>query len=83
MEPSPPGALSKIGAKAGAFINTIMNSSPSHIARLCSSEMRASADRLETVCEEVSCGCDAHVCGVCREIIEKERQNSEKMEAFV
>ena len=83
MEPTPPGALSKIGARAGAFINTVMNSGTSHIARLCVSEARASAQRLERACEELSHRCDARVIGICRTVIEKERQNSEKMEVFI
>ena len=83
IEPSPAGALSKIGARAGAFINTIMNTKTSKIARLCRGESRLSAQRLENICEVVSPRCDARVVGVCREIIEKERQNCERMEAFI
>ncbi|MBE6587375.1 MAG: hypothetical protein E7647_03055 [Ruminococcaceae bacterium] len=83
VEPSEPSALSKIGARAGAFINTVMNSSTSRVAKVCALEMRSSADRLESTCNEVSQSCDAHVVSICRKIIEKERQNSEKMEAFL
>ena len=83
MEPSPAGSLSKIGARAGAFINTIMNTGTAKIARLCRGESRLSAQRLEHICEEISPRCDARVVGVCRELIERERQNCERMEAFL
>ena len=83
MEPFPPGVLSKIGARAGAFINTVMSAGTSKIARLCRGESRQSAQRLEHICEALSTKCDARVVGVCREIIEKERQNCERMEAFI
>lgn len=83
MEPTPPGTLSKIGARAGAFINTVMNSGTSHIARLCIKESRWAAQRLERAFNALSHRCDARVAGVCREIIEKERQSCERMEAFI
>ncbi len=83
IEPLPPGFLTKIGAKAGVSINTVIDTAPSRIAQMYISKTKNSIKRLERMREEVTGRCDAQVLGICENIIEKERINSMKMEAFL
>jgi len=83
IEPTSPGILTKIGARAGIIANTLIDPSPSHIARLCMGEAEEGARRLERDMQSSSDTCDARMLGYCQRVIEKKRQNAERMEAFL
>ncbi|MBQ2729995.1 MAG: hypothetical protein IJF69_04395 [Clostridia bacterium] len=83
IEPEPPGFLSKIGARAGMALNTVTDARPSRIAEIYMARTGNTVRRLEQMRDEVMGRCDAKVLSLCGEIIDKERLNSAKMEAFL
>lgn len=83
IEPSPPGFLSKIGAAAGMGLGTLMDRSEKNIARLCTASSENSIKRLSTMCEDVGKLCDGEMTRLCTDIMEKERKNCERMEAYL
>lgn len=83
FEPKEPGFLSKMGAAAGVSFNTVIESSPSRIARVYIGKTQSSIKRLERLRDEAGGVCDSAALSVCRSIIEKERLNTQKMEAYL
>lgn len=82
IEPAAPSFLSKIGARAGVCANTVIDSTPKNVARLCAGTARGSLARLERMRDEVP-DCDCAVMCICEDIIAREKINCQKMEAYL
>lgn len=75
--------MKKAMAKSGIIINTMLDSSDGHIAEMIEKGTRTGVDTLEEqYCRLSKEGCDSSVAGLCREIINYERREADKIKDF-
>ncbi len=83
VKPKELSAMKKAMAKSGIMMNTMFDSSDRHIAEMIEKGTRLGVDELENqLLSLADSGCDFAVAGLCREIINYERREADKMKDF-
>lgn len=81
-EPKEPSAAAKLGAKAGIAVNTLTDSTPSHIAEMFIKGSEMGITKLEDA-RRSTADCSEGTIRLCDDIIENERRDRQKMEKFL
>ena len=81
-EPKEPSAAAKLGAKAGIAVNTLTDSTPSHIAEMFIKGSEMGITKLEDA-RRGTVDCGESTIRLCDDIIENERRDRQKMEKFL
>ena len=81
-EPKEPGTAAKLGAKAGIAVNTLTDSTPSHIAEMFIKGSKMGITKLEDA-RRSTADCGESTIRLCDDIIENERRDRQKMEKFL
>lgn len=81
-EPKEPSAAAKLGAKAGIAVNTLTDSTPSHIAEMFIKGSKMGITKLEDA-RRSTVDCGESTIRLCDDIIENERRDRQKMEKFL
>lgn len=81
-EPKEPSAAAKLGAKAGIAVNTLTDSTPSHIAEMFIKGFEMGITKLEDA-RRSTVDCGESTIRLCDDIIENERRDRQKMEKFL
>lgn len=81
-EPQEPSAAAKLGAKAGIAVNTLTDSTPSHIAEMFIKGSEMGITKLEDA-RRNTVDCGESTIRLCDDIIENERCDRQKMEKFL
>lgn len=74
----------KLGAKMGIAMNTLVDSTSSHIAEMLIQGNHMGADQLEEQvikCEKA--GCDSDVCSFGRRVVAYERSEAERLQSYL
>lgn len=82
-EPKEPGMGAKMGAKMGIAANTLIDSTPSHVAEMFIKGSEMGIQKLEKTRSELAGQCEGKVVSLCNEIIANERRDNKKMEEFL
>ena len=81
-EPKEPSAAAKLGAKAGIAVNTLTDSTPSHIAEMFIKGSKMGITKLEDA-RRSTADCSEGTIRLCDDIIENERRDRQKMEKIL
>ncbi len=82
-QPKEPGVMAKLGAKTGIVVNTMIDSTSSHVADMVAKGTRMGVETLEQTLAQCQNGCDAPVTGLCREMIDWEKTAADKMRSYI
>lgn len=83
VNPKEPSGISKLMARSGIMMNTLVDSSDSHIAEMIVRGTKMGADKLSETMEKCSgAGCDQRSLDFCRDVINYEINESNKMKDF-
>ncbi|MGM9635736.1 MAG: hypothetical protein ACI3YE_06235 [Candidatus Avispirillum sp.] len=80
--PKEPGMGEKLASKAGIAVNTMIDSTSSHIAEMFIKGSEMGIQKLEEARRSAE-GCDRKAVGLCERIIDGERRGNRKMEEFL
>ena len=84
VKPKDPTMMKKIMSKSGIAVNTMFDSSDSHIAEMIEKGTRTGMEQLEDKQSELSKrGCDEDVYKLCSEIVEFERREINKIKDYI
>lgn len=83
LKPKEPGIGAKMSAKMGIAANTLLDSTPSHIAEMFIKGSEMGIEKLEKTRAELSGQCEGQVISLCNDIITSEKRDNKKMEAFL
>lgn len=81
--PKEPGMGVKMSAKMGIAANTLIDSTPSHIAEMFIKGSEMGITKLEKLQSELSGACEGKAVSLCNEIISSEKRDNRKMEEFL
>ena len=82
IPPRQPGLMEKAMAKFGIGVNTLIDSTDSHIADMVAKGTHMGADSLSQAYAKYGLRCDRQVADLCGEIIDYERKVSADIEKF-
>lgn len=80
--PEEPSIGVKLASKAGMAVNTMIDSTSSHIAEMYIKGSEMGIEKLEKASRAAE-GCDRAAAGLCKQIIEDERRGNRKLEEFL
>lgn len=83
VNPKEPSKMAKVMARSGIMMNTLVDSSDPHIAEMIVRGTKMGADKLhETMNRCEKAGCDAESLNFCKDVINYETTESNKMRDF-